>query len=60
MLADLSGRVTKMEGKLCRCHEEDVKVEEVEDDDLTLELHMRPCTTLPWPLQDSSRMFLTG
>ena len=38
MLADLSGRVTKMEGKLCRCHEEDVEVEEVEDDDPTLEL----------------------
>ena len=33
MLADLSGRVNKMEGKLCRCHEEDVKVAEVEDDD---------------------------
>ena len=33
MLADLSGRVTEMEGKLCRCHEEDVEVAEVEDDD---------------------------
>ena len=33
MLADLSGRVNKMEGKLCRCHKEDVKVAEVEDDD---------------------------
>ena len=39
MLADLSGRVTKMEGKLCRCQEEDVEVAEVkDDDDLTLEL----------------------
>ena len=40
MLADLSGRVSEMEGKLCRCHEEeDVEVVEVEDDDdLTLEL----------------------
>ena len=33
MLADLSGRVNKMEGKLCRCREEDVEVVEVEDDD---------------------------
>ena len=33
ILADLSGRVNEMEGKLCRCHEEDVKVAEVEDDD---------------------------
>ena len=34
MLADLSGRVSEMEGKLCRCHEEeDVEVAEVEDDD---------------------------
>ena len=33
MLADLSGRVNKMEGKLCRCHEEDIEVAEVEDDD---------------------------
>ena len=34
MLADLSGRVSKMEGKLCRCrNEEDVEVAEVEDDD---------------------------
>ena len=34
MLADLSGRVSKMEGKLCRCRdEEDVEVAEVEDDD---------------------------
>ena len=33
MLADLSGRVNEMEGKLCRCHEEDVEVAEVEDDD---------------------------
>ena len=40
MLADLSGRVSEMEGKLCRCRdEEDVKVAEVEDDDdLTSEL----------------------
>ena len=39
MLADLSGRVNEMEGKLCRCHEEDVEVAEVEDDnDPTLEL----------------------
>ena len=39
MLADLSGRVSEMEGKLCRCHEEDVEVAEVEDDDdLTSEL----------------------
>ena len=39
MLADLSGRVTKMEGRLCRCHEEDIEVAEVEDDnDPTLEL----------------------
>ena len=40
MLADLSGRVSEMEGKLCRCHEEeDVEVTEVEDDDdPTLEL----------------------
>ena len=39
MLADLSGRVNKMEGKLCCCREEDVKVTEVEDDDdPTLEL----------------------
>ena len=29
MLADLSGRVNEMEGKLCQCHEEDVKVVEV-------------------------------
>ena len=33
MLADLSERVNEMEGKLCRCYEEDVKVAEVEDDD---------------------------
>ena len=34
MLADLSGRVSKMEGKLCWCrNEEDVEVAEVEDDD---------------------------
>ena len=39
MLANLSGRVTEMEGRLCRCHEEDVEVAEVEDDnDPTLEL----------------------
>ena len=39
MLADLSGRVNKMEGKLCRCHEEDVEIVEVEDDnDPTSEL----------------------
>ena len=39
MLADLSGRVNEMEGKLCRCHEGDVEVAEVEhDDDPTLEL----------------------
>ena len=34
MLAELSGRVSEMEGKLCRCRdEEDVEVTEVEDDD---------------------------
>ena len=34
MLAELSGRVSDMEGKLCRCrNEEDVEVAEVEDDD---------------------------
>ena len=33
MLADLSRRVNKMEGKLCRCHKEDVEVVEVKDDD---------------------------
>ena len=33
MLADLSGRVSEMEGKLCQCREEDVEVAEVEDDD---------------------------
>ena len=34
MLAELSGRVSEMEGKLCRCRdEEDVEVVEVEDDD---------------------------
>ena len=33
ILADLSGRVNEMEGKLCRCHKEVVKVMEVEDDD---------------------------
>ena len=34
LLADLSGRVSEMEGKLCRCRdEEDVEVTEVEDDD---------------------------
>ena len=39
MLADLSGRVNEMEGKLCRCHEENVEVVEVkDDDDPTLEL----------------------
>ena len=38
MLADLSGRVNEMEGKLCRCHEEDIEVPEVEDDDPTSEL----------------------
>ena len=39
MLADLSGRVNEMEGKLCRCHEEDIEVTEVkDDDDLTSEL----------------------
>ena len=40
MLADLSGRISEMEGKLCRCrNEEDVEVAEVEDDDdLTSEL----------------------
>ena len=40
MLAELSGKVSDMEGKLCRCRdEEDVEVAEVEDDDdLTSEL----------------------
>ena len=39
MLANLSGRVNEMEGKLCRCCEEDVEVAEVEDDnDPTSEL----------------------
>ena len=34
MLAELSGKVSDIEGKLCRCrNEEDVKVAEVEDDD---------------------------
>ena len=34
MLAELSGKVSEMEGKLCRCRdEEDVEVAEVEDDD---------------------------
>ena len=34
MLADLSGRVSEMEGKLCRCQEaEGVEVAEVKDDD---------------------------
>ena len=33
MLADLSGRVNEMEGKLCRYHEEDTEVAEVKDDD---------------------------
>ena len=34
MLAELSGKVSDMEGKLCRCRdEEDVEVAEVEDDD---------------------------
>ena len=33
MLADLSGRVNEMESKLCQCHEENVEVVEVEDDD---------------------------
>ena len=33
MLANLSGRVNEMEGKLCRCHEEDIEVVEVKDDD---------------------------
>ena len=34
MLADLSGRISEMEGKLCQCRdEEDVEVAEVEDDD---------------------------
>ena len=34
MLAELSGRVSDMEGKLCRCRDEqDVEVAEVEDDD---------------------------
>ena len=34
MLADLSGRISKMEGKLCQCRdEEDVEVTEVKDDD---------------------------
>ena len=38
MLADLSRRVSEMEGKLCRCHEE-VEVTEVKDDnDPTSEL----------------------
>ena len=39
MLADLSGRVSEMEGKLCRCRDKDIEVAEVEDDDdLTSEL----------------------
>ena len=39
MLANLSRRVNEMEGKLCRCHEEDVEVTEVKDDnDPTSEL----------------------
>ena len=34
MLAELSGKVSDMEGKLCRCRdEEDIEVVEVEDDD---------------------------
>ena len=33
MLADLSRRVSEMEGKRCQCREEDVEVAEVEDDD---------------------------
>ena len=36
MLANLSGKVNEMEGKLCRCHEVDVEVED--DDDPTSEL----------------------
>ena len=44
MLADLSGRVNEMEGKLCQCHEEDVEVVEVEDDDdPTSELSLKRC-----------------
>ena len=39
MLVDLSGRVSEMEGKLCRCQKESVEVVEVKDDnDPTLEL----------------------
>ena len=40
MLAELSGKVSDIEGKLCRCRdEEDVEVAEVkDDDDLTSEL----------------------
>ena len=33
MLANLSRRVSEMEGKLCRCCEENIEVAEVEDDD---------------------------
>ena len=34
MLAELSGKVSDMEGKLCRCRdEEDIEVAEVKDDD---------------------------
>ena len=33
MLADLSGRVSEIEGKLCQCCKENIEVAEVEDDD---------------------------
>ena len=61
ILADLSGRVNEMEDKLCRCHEEDVEIVEVEDDnDPTSELSYETVTTLPWQSQDSLRTFPIG
>ena len=50
MLADLSGRVNKMEGKLCRCNQEEVEVEEVKDDDPTSELSYKTVYHTPWAI----------
>ena len=49
MLAELSGRVSDMEGKLCRCrNEEVVEVAEVEDDnDPTSELSYETVYHMP-------------
>ena len=39
-----------MEGKLCRCNQEEVEVEEVKDDDPTSELSYKTVYHTPWAI----------